>query len=240
MSAVRVIDLRGQAHALSRREWAPGFTRSADEQRGVCMHSWGTKVGTTATNRRRFGSEVEALAQRCLAVPYHISVGVTSRDEPFVVLAHPVERYTMHGDAANRHYVGIGVMGRLPAYEYSRTATHTVVTDALRAAADAALHIAAVEYLGGREGLDFIAHRNACNQSSDHFACCTEAVVAMVCGSSAVADGLFIPRPDLKLHPIARTWKPDWRRHIRERNGAPPAPPAMAEADDAPMVERFG
>jgi len=243
---VLVFDLRAESCELARGQWAPLVTRDADDQRGVCLHSWGVAVGTTIANRRRWGSEAHALARRALAAPYHISWGVTRGGVPIVALAHPVERYTFHGDHANRDFVGIGGMVYAPSYERSRTTAHTVITDAHRAAMEMALELAAVEYLGGREGMDLIAHRNACNQSSDHYGCCTEAVVALACGSSAVSSGVFIPRPDVRLHDLSRAWKPDWRRHIVA--AAPPttAPPADEQAvDDAQlaiedMVARFG
>lgn len=243
---VLVFDLRAEPCELRQGEWAPLVTRSAEDQRGVCLHSWGTAVGTTIANRRRWGSEAHALARRALAAPYHISWGVTRRGVPVVALAHPVERYTFHGDHANRDFVGIGGMVYAPSYERSRTTAHTVITDAHRAAMDMALELAAVEYFGGREGLNLIAHRNACNQASDHYGCCTEAVVALACGSSAVSSGVFIPRPDVRLHDLSRAWKPDWRRHIVA--AAPPttAPPvdeqAVTDAQMAieDMVARFG
>jgi len=243
---VLVFDLRNESCELGPHEWAPLVTRSAEDQRGGCLHSWGTVVGTTIANRRRWGSEAHALARRALSARYHISWGVTRGGVPIVALAHPVERYTFHGDHANRDFVGIGGMVYAPAYERSRTTAHTVITDAHRAAMDMALELAAVEYLGGREGLDLIAHRNACNQSSDHYGCCTEAVVALACGSSAVSSGVFIPRPDVRLHDLSRAWKPDWRRHIVA--SAPPTtvPPvdeqAVADAQMAieDMVARFG
>jgi len=243
---VLVFDLRAEPCELKRGEWAPLVTRSAEDQRGACLHSWGVAVGTTIANRRRWGSEAHALARRALAAPYHISWGVTRGGVPVVALAHPVERYTFHGDHANRDFVGIGGMVYAPSYERNRTTAHTVITDAHRAAMDMALQLAAVEYLGGREGLDLIAHRNACNQSSDHYGCCTEAIVALACGSSAVSSGVFIPRPDVRLHDLSRAWKPDWRRHIVA--AAPPttAPPvdeqAVTDAQMAieDMVARFG
>ena len=243
---VLIFDLRAEPCELAPGQWAPLITRPAEDQRGACLHSWGVEVGTTIANRRRFGSEAHALARRALRVPYHISWGVTRGGVPIVALAHPVERYTFHGDHANRDFVGIGGMVYAPSYERSRTTAHTAITDAHRAAMDMALGLAAVEYLGGREGLDLIAHRNACNQSSDHYGCCTEAVVALACGSSAVASGVFIPRPDVCLHRLSRAWKPDWRRHIVA--SAPPVttPPvdeaAVADAQMAiaDMVARFG
>jgi pimeloyl-ACP methyl ester carboxylesterase len=243
---VQVFDFRSEPVQLKRGQWAEGIARDPESQRGVVMHSWGTKVGTTIANRRKYGSEAEALARRALAATYLISAGVTSTGIPVVVLAHPVERYTFASDAANRDWTPIGVMGLFPAYERNRTLMHSVVTDALRAAVDTALFIAAAECLGGREGLDLIAHRQACNQSSDHFACCTEAVARMVCESEAVAQGLFIPRPDITLHELSRPWKPDWRRHIVQRS--PPVTAVLvpdfippAEVDDADdLVARFG
>lgn len=248
--AVRIFDLRAEPCELGQGQWAPLVTRSAEDQRGACLHSWGVKVGTTIAARRKWGSEAAALARRALRVPYHISWGVTSAGVPIVVLAHPVERYTFHGDHANRDFVGIGGMVYAPAYESGRAGAHTAITDAHRAAMDMALELAAVEYLGGREGLDLIAHRNACNQASDHYGCCTEAIVALACESSAVQSGVFIPRPDERLHRLSRAWRPEWRRHIAA--SAPPAPsaPVAAEVnvqavDDAQMaiadmVERFG
>ena len=243
---VLVFDLRAEPCELAPGQWAPLVTRSAEDQRGACLHSWGVEVGTTIASRRRFGSESAALARRALRVPYHISWGVTRGGVPIVALAHPVERYTFHGDHANRDFVGIGGMVYAPSYERGRTTAHTPITDAHRAAMDMALELAAVEYLGGREGLDLIAHRNACNQSSDHYGCCTEAVVALACGSSAVQSGVFVPRPDVCLHRLSRAWKPEWRRHIAA--SAPPVttPPvdeaAVADAQMAiaDMVERFG
>ncbi len=116
------------------------------------------------------GSEAAALARRALrgAVPH--LVGRHARRRPHRRAGpHPVERYTFHGDHANREFVGIGAMVYAPSYEASRTTAHTVITDAHRAAMDMALQLAAVEYLGGREGLDLIAHRNACNQPKDHY-----------------------------------------------------------------------
>ena len=245
-AAVQVFDLRGEPCGLGPGQWAPLVTRSAEDQRGGCMHSWGVKVGTTSANRRRFGGEAAALARRALAAPYHISWGVTRAGVPVVALAHPVERYTFHGDHANREFIGIGAMVYAPSYEASRTTAHTAITDAHRAAMDMALQLAAVEYLGGREGLDLIAHRNACNQPKDHYGCCTEAVVAIACESSAVQSGVFIPRPDVRLHDLSRAWKPAWRRHII--TSAPPVttPPVDEQSvDDAQlaiedMVARFG
>ena len=245
-AAVQVFDLRGEPCELGPGQWAPLVTRNAEDQRGGCMHSWGVAVGTTIANRRRWGSEAAALARRALAAPYHISWGVTRGGVPIVALAHPVERYTFHGDHANRDFVGIGAMVYAPSYEASRTMAHTVITDAHRAAMDMALQLAAVEYLGGREGLDLIAHRNACNQPKDHYGCCTEAVIALACESSAVQSGVFIPRPDVRLHDLSRVWKPAWRRHIIA--SAPPVttPPvdeqAVADAQLAieDMVARFG
>jgi len=242
-----VFDLRGEPCELKRGQWAPLVTRDAEAQRGVCLHSWGVKVGTTIANRRRWGSEAAALARRALRAPYHISWGVTSAGVPFVVLTHPIERYTFHGDHANATFVGIGGMVHAPAYARNTTSAHTVITEAHRAAMGLALDLAAVEYLGGREGLDLIAHRNACNQPGDHFGCCTEAIVALACGSSAVASGVFIPRPDERLHRLSRAWRPEWRRHIAPV-AAPPvaAPPvgeqAVADARAAigDIVERFG
>lgn len=245
---VLVFDLRAEPCELKPGQWAPLVTRSAEGQRGACLHSWGTAVGTTIANRRRWGSEAAALARRALAVPYHISWGVTRGGVPVVALAHPVERYTFHGDHANRDFVGIGGMVHAPAYERSRTTTHTRITDAHRAAMDMALELAAIEYLPEREGLDLIAHRNACNQPGDHFGCCTEAVIALACGSSAVSGGVFIPRPDERLHDLSRVWPPAWRRHIAASAppvAAPPAEPDEAAVDDAQvsiadMVARFG
>ena len=243
---VLVFDLRAESCELARGQWSSTVVRSAEDQRGACLHSWGVEVGTTIVNRRRWGSEAHALARRALAAPYHISWGVTRGGVPIVALAHPVERYTFHGDHANRDFVGIGGMVYAPSYERNRTTAHTVITDAHRAAMEMALELAAVEYLGGREGLDLIAHRNACNQSSDHYGCCTEAIVALACGSSAASSGVFIPRPDVRLHDLSRAWKPDWRRHIVA--AAPPttAPPvdeqAVTDAQMAieDMVARFG
>jgi hypothetical protein len=243
---VQVFDFRALPVQLKRKQWAEGITRDASAQRGVVGHSWGTKVGTEIRLRRKYGSEAAALAMRSLDASYHISAGVTSTGVPVVAMAHPVERYTYASDAANREWTSIGVMGLFPAYERNRTLMHSVVTDALRAAVDTALYLAATEYLGGREGLDFIAHRQACNQSSDHFACCTEAVARMVCESSAVAQGLFVPQPDITLHELSRPWKPDWRRHIVQRS--PPVTAVVvpeftppAEVDDADdLVARFG
>ena len=246
---VRVFDLRAEPCELARGQWAPSVERIAEDQRGVCMHSWGTSVGTTIANRRRYGSEAEALARRALSVPYHISWGVTRGGVPIVALAHPVERYTFHGDHANKAFVGIGAMVYAPAYERGKTTAHTLITDAHRAAMDMALELAAVEYLGGREGLDLIAHRNACNHPSDHYGCCTEAVIALACGSSAVASGVFIPRPDVRLHDLSRAWRPEWRRHIMASAppvAAPPADDVNEQAVDdaqmaiADMVARFG
>ena len=225
-----VFDLRAEPVELQRGEWAPSITRDPSALRGVIMHSWGAKVGTEPRLRRRYGGEAAALAHRALGTPYGISAGVTSAGVPVVVLAHPAERYTFASDDGNAQWLAIGVMGLFPAYERDRRPVHSIVTEGLRAAVDMALQLAAVEYLGGREGLDLIAHRQACNQPRDHFACCTEAVVSMVCTSPAVLGGLFVPRPDIVLNDhTARPWRADWRRHI-----------AAAPVAEAELAVRFG
>ena len=53
-------------------------------------------------------SDLFAEALRYLQTPYHLSAGVTSDGNPFVVLCHPPNLYTHHGGAANRETVGIG------------------------------------------------------------------------------------------------------------------------------------
>jgi len=63
-----------------------------------------------------------------------------------------------------------------------------------------------------------------------------------------VSSGVFIPRPDVRLHDLSRAWKPDWRRHIAASAPpvtAPPAEPDEQAVDDAQtsiadMVARFG
>lgn len=244
--AVQVFDLRAAPCRLGRREWQPRLRRDPSEFAGVVLHSWGTKVGTTGANRIRHGSEVRALADRALDVPYGITCGVTALSgEPVVTIAHPIERYTNASDAGNRHWLAVGVMG-LFAYDAAlhNPARHTAVTDALLAAIDHALREAVrlvheaqmradglsdddIAELGGSCGrpLALITHRQCANEPRDHFACPGEAVVEAALASDAVRSGLLVPDPDRVLLPeFGKPWPESWRRHLSPRAVDPIVP----------------
>lgn len=225
--AVQVFDLRAERCRLERHEWQPRLRRDPSEFAGVVLHSWGTKVGTTGANRIRLGSEARALADRALDVPYGISCGVGElTGEPVVAIAHPAERYTNASDAGNRHWIPVGVMGLFAFLAaHHNPARHTAVTDALRAAINAALFYAVSQL--AEAGLDpesrfiegrpfaLITHRQCANGPRDHVACPGEAVVEMALASDVVRSGLIVPDPDRVLLPeFGKPWPESWRRHL--------------------------
>lgn len=215
---VLVFDLRGEPCELDAGEWNPRRVRDVAALRGVVLHGWGAKVGTTEKARRRYG-EAEALARRGLAVPYGISCGVTRGGVGVVSIAHPLERYTYASDAGNAAYLSIGVMGLFPFEEDKRTAKHSAMTEALAATIDAAL-AAAVDLLAKAAGANaspwsLIAHRQCINERGDHFACPGEAVIAAALRSAPVADGHLVHDPDLVLvSGHGKPWPDAWRRHL--------------------------
>lgn len=221
MSDVQLFDLRAEPHALAADEWSRHKRRDPAGMLGAALHSWGSKVGTEARLRRRYGSEAAALARRALAATYTISCGVTRDDTPVVAIAHPLERYTHASDAGNMHYLAIGVMGLFPFEEEERVASrHSVWSPGLQAALDRALEVAA-DLLGehGIEAPELLVHRQCCNQTSDHFACPGELVVKMASDSPLVMMGHYHPRPDRILVPgIGKPWPAAWRRHFSARS----------------------
>lgn len=208
-------DLRREPIELTRNEWSPSLQRDPDELRGVILHAWGSKVGTEARLRRKYGEPL-ALARRGLAVPYTISAGVDASGRPVVTLAHPVERYTHASDAGNAHFIAVGVHGVFAYDNRIRSPErHSAESDALAEAIDLALREAVKMLASGGPHL-LITHRQTCNDARDHFACPGESVVAMALQSSAVSGGLLIPDPDLVLAPPhSKPWPEHWRRHIK-------------------------
>lgn len=211
---VQVFDLSHEPVQILDRQWSRHTTRSPQDQRGVCLHQWEAKVGTEARFRAQWG-EPEALARRALKVPAHISVGVTERTNvPIVSIAHPLDRYVFHGDAANAHFLGFEVMGLFPFEEPAKSPRHTVITPELQAAVSVGLMVAAelLEAWTKSQGpWEMITHRQGCNSKGDHVQCCGEAVVQMALHN----QDLFIPCPDEVLSKtIAQPWPQSWRAHM--------------------------
>lgn len=87
-----------------------GWTRK-DRWREFLKHRVGhadTDYAWEAKEAAFVDSDLVAEAIRYLQAPYHISAGVSSDGEPFVVLAHPPNLYTHHGGDANRYCIGVG------------------------------------------------------------------------------------------------------------------------------------
>jgi hypothetical protein len=211
---VQVFDLTHEPVQIADRQWSRHTPRSPQDQRGVCLHQWEAKVGTEARFRLQWG-EPEALARRALKVPAHISVGVTERGNvPIVSIAHPLDRYVFHGDAANAHFLGFEVMGLFPFLEEQRTAKHTLVTPQLQAAVTVGLQVAAQlleEWTKSQGPWELVTHRQGCNSKGDHLQCCGESVVQMAMRS----QDLYIPNPDEVLSKVvAEPWPPAWRAHL--------------------------
>jgi hypothetical protein len=105
----------------------------------VCVHNTGAKFGTTSAARARWlkrskGLEGEAASQwammmalfeRFWDVPYHY-VGLSCG---YVVKNQPTHWYTYHGGLANRSSIGWSMEGSYPAFERSRSAKHTPMTE---------------------------------------------------------------------------------------------------------------
>lgn len=132
-------------------------------------------------------------------------------------IAHPLERYTYASDAGNAHFLAVGVMGLFPFVERQRSVhRHTPVTDALRAAVDRALEVAAD--LLGEHGLGaplLVCHRQCINGRKDHDLCPGETVVEMALRSTAVEVGGYRVDPDLVLdRDHGLRWPEEWRRNL--------------------------
>lgn len=216
---VQVFDLREEPHRLRSDEWRRS-KRDPAKSRGIVLHQWDTPVGTTALNRRLYG-EPGALARRALGCPAHISVGVTQLGGvPVVSLAHPLDRYGFHGDAANAGYIGFEVMGFFPFLEEHRTMHHTKITPALRAAVRVGLKAALDlldQWTGSQGPWELITHRQGCNSKGDHVRCCGEAVVQMACEALPELEGRLIAVPGLVLDPQwSQPWPEAWKRHLPE------------------------
>jgi hypothetical protein len=233
---VQVFDFRGEAVALDQHEWRRGIV--ARERVGVCAHQWGVEVTTTPENRARFG-EAEALARRALGAPYHLAAGVTRHGEPVVAVVHPAARYTHHGDAANRGYLGLAVMGLFPEVEAARGSRHRPalaerpeLAVALLAAVARAVELA-VAMLGEQEGRagvgpwSLITHRQSQNEARDgKDADPGEWIVQAILASPPAAQGLLVAEPDLVLAaPASKPWPASWRGHL--------PPPIAARAEPA-------
>ncbi len=212
---VYVVDLRGEACVLLRTQWSPHVKRDPKALKGIVLHQWASKVGTEGRLRLKFGSEAEALGQRCNRVTYGISAGVGERDGvPVVSLAHPPERYTYASDDACSEYISLGVMGLFPFEEETRTDKHTIVTRELMAAVNRGIEEALAQ-MEGEGPWALITHRQGINGRHDHVQCPGEAVVRMALLSDAVLDGRLVPDPDLVLMPKwGRPWPDSWRQHL--------------------------
>jgi hypothetical protein len=214
---VQVFDLRGEPPQLPAGRWTPHVRRDPAQLRGAALHGWGVRqVGTLASQRARYGEPL-ALARRALRAPYGITAGVTARGGvPVVSIAHPLERYTYASDAGNMHFLAIGVMGLFPFLERQRSShRHTPVTEALIAAVDVAMQVAA-RLLAGHAGAEapwpLITHRQCANGPRDHVLCPGQAVVEMALRSGPARDGLFVAEPDLVLdHEHGLRWPEEWR-----------------------------
>lgn len=232
MNPVQIIDLRSEAIVLDRRAWNASTRRDPKTQRGICLHQWGTKVGTTSSNRIKYG-EPEALARRALKVPAHISVGVTERTNvPIVALAHPLDRYLYGSDAANAHFLTMEVMGLFPYEESTRSTHHSRMTPELQAAVSMGLKVALDmldDWTGSQGPWELITHRQGCNSKGDHTSCCGEGPLSLALHAldeEGIA-GRLVPDPDLTLNAKwSKPWPPSWRQHL-----APP-PKEKAESED--------
>lgn len=215
---VQVFDLRGEPPQLPDGRWTPHVRRDPAQLRGVALHGWGVRqVGTLASQRARYGEPL-ALARRALRTPYGIVAGVTAHGKvPVVAIAHPLERYTYASDAGNMHFLAIGIMGLFPFVEAQRSPhRHTPDSEALRAAVDRALEVAAdlLAEQGVRAPL-LVTHRQCVNGRRDHVCCPGEAVVEMALHSPSYVLGGFRADPDLVLdagHGLP--WPGEWRRHL--------------------------
>lgn len=220
MAVVRY-DLTSDPVRLKANRWTRHRVRSREDMRGVVSHSWQANVGTTATERLRYGESL-ALARRASEAPYNISAGVTRHGQPIAVFAHPIERYTYASDAACRDFISIGVMGLYPFEERTRDAgRHSALSDAMFAAVDEAMRWA-VELLPADGPHVLITHRQAINGRGDHIQCSGEGVVKMFLASRAVVCGRIIADPDLVLVPeFGRPWPASWRSHVQVTKGLP-------------------
>lgn len=215
---VQVFDLRGEPPQLPDGRWTPHVRRDPAQLRGAALHGWGVRqVGTLASQRARYGEPL-ALARRALRTPYGVTAGVTAHGKvPVVAIAHPLERYTYASDAGNMHFLAIGIMGLFPFVEAQRSVhRHTPDSEALQAAVDRALEVAADLFAehGVREPL-LVTHRQCVNGKRDHVCCPGEAVVQMALRSPAYELGGFRADPDLVLdgrHGLP--WPEEWRHHL--------------------------
>ena len=212
MSAI--VDLRDAPIVLAANKWTPLVVRDPATMRGVVVHSWGSPVGTSPQQRRKYGGQRMALAHRAREAGYTISAGVDAAGDPLVVLAHPVERYTYTSDAGCRDFISVGIFGLFAYDERKRSPVrHAAESPALLAAVDLALR-EAVRLIENDGPHLLVTHRQCCNGPRDHFACPGELVVSMALRSSAVAEGLLIADPDLMLNAkYSKPWPEHWRRH---------------------------
>lgn len=211
---VQVFDLREEPIVLPPRKWNQHIKRDPKDAKGVCLHQWDTKVGTEPRNRQRFGEPL-ALAKRALKIPAHISLGATEISKtPIVSIAHPLERYCYHGDAANGSYLGIEVMGSFPFTEDRRSVHHTPLSPELQAAIAVGLQVASrllIDWTSQSGPWELIAHRQACNSVGDHTECCGEGILSLAC--KVPSD--FIPDPNKVLdEEWSLPWPQAWSRHI--------------------------
>lgn len=216
---VLVFDLRNEPIALEAREWDRRKKRNPKAARGIALHQWGVKVGTTIGNRKRYGEE-EALARRALGVPAHLSLGVTLQSQtPIVAICHPLDRHVYGSDDGNSSFVTVETMGSFPFEEKTRNRTHTEVTPQLAAAMSVGLQVTLdlLDEWSPRQGpWELVTHRQCCNSRNDHTACPGEAPVMMAMG--AIIGGLgprLQPNPDLVLDPKwGKPWPESWRSHL--------------------------
>ena len=213
---VQIFDFREDPCLLKPGQWFPSVERDPAKARGICAHQWGTKVGTTIQDRKRYGEPL-ALALRARAVSAHVSVGVTSHGVPIVALAHPLDRHVFHGDSANGAFVGFEVMGLFPYTELQRSPRHSEVTPELQVAVVAGLQ-ATIEMLdewAGPHPWELITHRQGINGRGDHEQCCGEAVLAMCLRSNKALQERLIPLPNEALKPPwSKPWPPEWCEHL--------------------------
>lgn len=212
--SVEVIDLRGEPCELKSGQWRRADVREVGSHVGICGHQVGSEVGSVRADRRRYGPTM-AVARRFLRWPYHVGAGV-AYGQPFVVIAHPFERYTFHGDAANRGYLGFAVAGRFPLFEAGRVPRHGIRPGAdLMAAVHKALTVLCeMSIEAGHDGpLDFITHRQAQNsRHDDRDADPGEWLCRTVASSPAVDSGLVVPQPDRVLvEGAGLPWPAGWR-----------------------------
>lgn len=93
-----------------------------------------------------FDDDLFAEAIRYLQAPYHISGGVSSDGTPFVVLAHPANLYTHHGNEGNRDCIGVGFAWGRDLYIGSDPKQVSTDNRARRDAVEAALWLAHKHY----------------------------------------------------------------------------------------------